>query len=115
MITTKPNELIIELRTSIPGNQLKKFEPSMVIKNLSRNDKSVLFNPLKKLNQKTIDKVPGSLRIKQFFNTGGQCSKTTIKEIYNNNNVNNSTDISSVETNEDKLVDRYSYIDNIRS
>jgi hypothetical protein len=50
---------------------------------------------------------------KQFFNTGGQCSKTTIKEIYNNNNVNNSTDISSVETNEDKLVDRYSYIDNI--
>ena len=46
----KPNELIIELRTSIPGNQLTQFEPSMVLKNLSSNEKSVLINPLKKLN-----------------------------------------------------------------
>jgi len=49
---------------------------------------------------------------KQFFNTGGQCTKTTLQQLNNNTTVDN-TNISSAEDNESKLTDRYSYIDNI--
>jgi hypothetical protein len=49
---------------------------------------------------------------KQFFNTGIQCTKKTLQEINNNSSVN-AVNVSSSQENEDKLTDRYSYIDNI--
>jgi len=50
---------------------------------------------------------------KQFFNTGAQCNKTTLKELNDNVDTTDNTNISSSEEAEDNLVDRYSYIDNI--
>jgi hypothetical protein len=50
---------------------------------------------------------------KQFFNTGAKCTKSTLQEIYDTSNNSNSTNISSADENEDKLIDRYSYLDNV--
>ena len=35
-MTTIPNELIININTSVPGFQKLRFKPSMIIKNISR-------------------------------------------------------------------------------
>lgn len=50
---------------------------------------------------------------KQFFNTGIQCTKKTLKEINNKNNILNAVNVSSSLEKQNKLTDRYSYIDNI--
>jgi len=49
---------------------------------------------------------------KQFFNTGIQCTKKTLQEINNSTN-ESAVNVSSSQEDEDKLTDRYSYIDNI--
>ena len=67
---TIPNELIITINTSIPGYQKIKYTPSMTIKNISSDDKTVRFNPLTKLSKSVIDKIPEDLRKKEFFNRG---------------------------------------------
>ena len=69
-MTTIPNELIIEINTSIPGYQKIKYKPSMTIKNISSDDNKIRFNPLIKLNKNKIDKIPEDLRKKEFFNKG---------------------------------------------
>jgi len=66
-MTTIPNELIINFNTSIPGYQKIKFEPSMIIKNIDKDNKTLFFNPLIKLNKLIVDKVPENLRKIQFF------------------------------------------------
>jgi hypothetical protein len=63
-----PDQLNIKIRTSVPGYQKIDYKPSMTIKD--SDEKSVRFNPLIKLNQSTIDKIPKEYRIKQFFNIG---------------------------------------------
>lgn len=62
-----PNELKININTTIPGFQKITYLPSMTIKNISKNDKKVYFNPLVKLNKSLIEKIPESFRIKEFF------------------------------------------------
>jgi hypothetical protein len=69
-MTTIPNELKIIINTSIPGFQKITYTPSMTIPNISKDEKSIQFNPLVKLNQSTVDKVPENLRKKEFFNKG---------------------------------------------
>lgn len=49
---------------------------------------------------------------KQFFNTGIQCTKKTLQEINSETN-NNALNVSSVQVDQDNLIDRYSYIDSI--
>lgn len=63
-----PDQLNIIIRTSVPGFQKIEYKPSMTIKDI--DEKGVKFNPLIKLNQSTIDKIPQEYRIKQFFNKG---------------------------------------------
>jgi hypothetical protein len=65
-----PNQLNITINTSIPGYQKIKYTPSMTIKNISSDDKTVRFDPLMKLNKSLIDKIPEDIRQKQFFNKG---------------------------------------------
>jgi hypothetical protein len=61
-----PDQLNITIRTSLPGNQKFEYRPSMTIQN--SDEKGIKFNPLIKLNQKIIDKIPEEYRIRQFFN-----------------------------------------------
>lgn len=63
-----PNELSITINTSVAGFQLLKYKPSMTIPDTK--DSSVQFNPLVKLNQSIIDKVPEKVRVSEFFNKG---------------------------------------------
>lgn len=65
-----PNQLNIIINTSIPGYQKIKYNPSMTIKNINSDDKTVRFDPLIKLNKSLIDKIPEDIRQKQFFNKG---------------------------------------------
>ena len=65
-----PNQLNIRIRTSIPGYQNLEYKPEMTIPDISKDDKTVKFNPLVKLSKSTVDKVPENLRKKQFFNKG---------------------------------------------
>ena len=70
MTTIIPNELKIIINTSVPGYQKIVYKPNMTIQTLSSDDKSIRFNPLIKLNQSIVNKVPEDLRKKQFFNKG---------------------------------------------
>ena len=65
-----PNELNITINTSVPGFQTIKYKPSMTIPNINKDDRTVRFDPLLKLNPATIKKVPEDLRKKEFFNRG---------------------------------------------
>ena len=65
-----PNELNITINTSVPGFQKIKYKPSMTIPNINKDDKTIRFDPLLKLNPATIKKVPEDLRKKEFFNRG---------------------------------------------
>ena len=67
-MTTIPNELKIIINTSIPGFKKITYTPSMTIPNISKDEKSIQFNPLVKLNQSVVDKIPENLRKKEFFN-----------------------------------------------
>ena len=69
-MTTIPNELKINIKTSIPGKQLFRLEPSMIIKNENSKDDTIQFNPLIKLKQQIVNKVPEYLRKKQFVDKG---------------------------------------------
>ena len=51
-----PDQLNITIRTSVPGYQKIEYKPSMTIKDI--DEKGIKFNPLIKLNQSTIDKIP---------------------------------------------------------
>jgi hypothetical protein len=68
-MTTIPNELKINVTTSVPGYQIFRFEPSMIMKTENK-DASIYFNPLIKLKKQIVDKVPEYLRKKQFVNKG---------------------------------------------
>ena len=70
MTTIIPNELNITINTSVPGFQKIKYKPSMTIPNINKDDKTIRFDPLLKLNPATIKKVPEDLRKKEFFNRG---------------------------------------------
>lgn len=63
-----PNELKIELNTSIPGFQKIQYTPKMTLRDT--NDTTIRFDPLTKLDLSVINSVPKDLRIKQFFNKG---------------------------------------------
>ena len=61
-----PDQLNITIRTSIPGYQMINYKPSMTINNT--DETIVRFNPLIKLKQPLLDKIPKDYKIKQFFN-----------------------------------------------
>jgi hypothetical protein len=63
-----PDQLKIFIQTSIPGYQKIEYKPSMTIKDTESS--IVYFNPLVRLNQSTIDKMPTDYKVKQFFNKG---------------------------------------------
>lgn len=63
-----PDQLIIIIRTSIPGFQKIEYKPSMTIK--GSYEKGVVFDPLIKLNESVVNSIPQEYRIKQFFNKG---------------------------------------------
>lgn len=65
-----PNNLNITINTSVPGFQTLKYKPNMTIPDASKDDNSVMFNPLVKLNKNVINSVPENVRIKEFFNRG---------------------------------------------
>jgi len=67
-MNTVPDELIININTSIPGYEKINYNPSMSIKNININDRNVLFNPLYKLNSKYIGDVSTNDIKKKFFN-----------------------------------------------
>ena len=69
-MTAIPNELTININTSIPGFQKIKFKPSMLIKDISKDDSTVIFDPLIKYSQSEINQIPENLRKKEFFNKG---------------------------------------------
>jgi hypothetical protein len=98
-MTTIPNELIINLNTSIPGYQKIKYKPKMSIKNLNGDDKQILFNPLIKLNKNIVDKVPEDLRKKQFFNPGLFQSLINYTNVPSANNLNEATNNGNVDNN----------------
>jgi len=63
-----PDQLNIIINTSIPGYQKIEYNPSMTVKDTE--ERAVFFNPLIKLNQSIINKIPEEYRIKEFFNKG---------------------------------------------
>ena len=65
-----PNQLNIIINTSIPGYQKIQYKPYMTIPDISKDDKTIQFNPMIKYNKVKIDSVPENLRKKQFFNKG---------------------------------------------
>ena len=69
-MTSIPNELTININTSVPGFQKIKFKPSMLIKDISKDDTTVRFEPLVKYDQGQINMIPENLRKKSFFNKG---------------------------------------------
>ena len=69
-MTTIPNQLNITINNSVPGYQKIEYKPSMTIPDISKDDKTIRFNPMIKLNKNIVDKVPENLRKKQFFNKG---------------------------------------------
>lgn len=68
MTSIIPDQLNIIIRSSIPGFQKIQYKPEMSLKDAGRDDNSVRFNPLYRLNKAAIDKIPEKLRMKQFFN-----------------------------------------------
>ena len=67
-MSVTPDSLSITLNTSIPGKQSEKLKYNMLNRNANDKDSKIQFNPLIKLNQKVINRVPEDIRIKQFFN-----------------------------------------------
>jgi hypothetical protein len=74
-----PNTLTIYINTNIPGRKFIKYSPSMTIKTMN---KSVYFDPLIKLSNNIINKIPSQYVPLQFFD------KYLFKNlIYNSNNL----------------------------
>jgi len=64
-----PNELKITINTSIPGFQSIRYKPSMSFPD-EKNDDTIYFNPLVKLNSSVIKSLPQEVQKKEFFNKG---------------------------------------------
>jgi hypothetical protein len=64
-----PNELKITINTNIPGFQSIKYKPYMTLPD-DKNDGSIQFNPLVKLNPSIIKSLPVDVQKKEFFNKG---------------------------------------------
>lgn len=60
-----PEQLTITIINSIPGYQKVQYIPSMTIP--ESDSRTILFNPLIKLKQSIVSKVPPEYRINQFF------------------------------------------------
>jgi hypothetical protein len=108
MTTIVPNQLNITINTSVPGFQKIIYKPSMTTKDLGKDDKNIQFDPLVKLNQTIIDKIPENLRKKQFFN------KDLFKSLiaYTNSNQSFLSSMSSSPAKNLKQAQAYGYIDN---
>lgn len=65
-----PNQLNINIRTSIPGHQFIQFKGENLKLDLGKDYQSVLFNPTLKLPQEIIKKIPENIRKTQFFKKG---------------------------------------------
>jgi len=108
MTTIVPDQLNITINTSVPGYQKITYKPSMTIKDISKDDKTIQFNPFVKLNQTIVDKIPENLRKKQFFNRDLFKSLIT----YTNSNQSFLSSMSSPPAKNLKQAQSYGYIDN---
>lgn len=63
-----PNALTITLNTSVPGFQKIIYKPKMTLPDITSSE--VCFDPLIKLEQSVINKVPKEYRVKEFFIRG---------------------------------------------
>ena len=68
-VSNVPNELKITINTNIPGFQSIKYKPYMTLPS-DKNDGSLQFNPLVKLNPSIIKSLPVDVQKKEFFNKG---------------------------------------------
>ena len=96
-----PNALSITINTSVPGNQIIKYSPSMTIQG-SNND-TIYFDPLVSLNKSVINKIPENIRILEFFNKGlfhslinahGMHKEITLEEAKHNKIIDNNIQIT---------------------
>jgi len=101
-MTSVPNELKITINTNIPGFQTIKYKPYMTLPN-DRNDGSVKFNPLVKLNPSIIKSLPSNIQVSEFFNKGlfqslinshGLVKAKTLIEATNDGYVDNNINIT---------------------
>lgn len=67
MNTGVPDELIININTSIPGYEKIKFSPSMLSQNMNTSNRNVLFNPLYKLDAKNMGDVSEKSTKSKFY------------------------------------------------
>jgi len=81
-----PNSLNITLNTSIPGNKVIAYKPSMTLSEVKEN--TVLFNPLIKLNAREMTQISREKLQLTFFN------KTLFHSL---NNLNSNTKVDSLE------------------
>jgi hypothetical protein len=65
-----PKSLSITIQTSIPGYQTVKYVPRMTDPNIDKENKTVYFDPLVKLDQSVINKIPEKYRKNEFFDEG---------------------------------------------
>jgi hypothetical protein len=67
MNTSVPDELIINIDTSIPGYEKIKFSPSMLSQNMNTSNRNVLFNPLYKLDAKNMGDISEKSTKTRFY------------------------------------------------
>jgi hypothetical protein len=96
-----PNAISITINTSVPGNQILKYNPNMTIPDVDSD--TIYFNPLIALNKSVIDKVPESVRVLEFFNKGlfqsllnahGNHKEITLETAKNNKIIDNNIQIT---------------------
>ena len=68
-VSNVPNELKITINTNIPGFQTIRYKPYMTLPD-DKNDGSIQFNPLVKLNPSVIKSLPTNIQVSEFFNKG---------------------------------------------
>jgi hypothetical protein len=112
-----PDTLIITINTSIPGHQVIKFSPNMLIP--KSDDKNVWFNPLVPLNKSIIDKIPPKMKVSEFFNKGLFTSlmnahhtrnELTLAEAKYNGTIDNNINIVNLDNTQKLLINKNDYL-----
>jgi hypothetical protein len=67
-MTSIPNELIITIKTSIPGYEKITYKPYMTIPNIRSSDSIIRFDPLIKITESSVKSINDNLRKYVFLN-----------------------------------------------
>lgn len=98
-MTTIPDSIIININTSIPGSQSIKFTPSMIDPKIDKDNNTVYFNPLVKLDKAVIAKVPEHLRVVEFFKKNYFTSLTNFHGLQKKKTLEEATESGYVDNN----------------